>query len=66
VDVDNGMRGTVRHLDANGVTIDTDGGLVRELPAAYVQEHVEHAYSLTGHGMQAAPNATTYSAPSQS
>ncbi len=52
VDVDNGMRGTVRHLDANTVTIDTDGGLVRKLPAAYVQEHVEHAYSLTGHGMQ--------------
>jgi conjugative relaxase-like TrwC/TraI family protein len=52
VDVDNGMRGTVRHLDANTVTIDTDGGLTRELPAAYVQEHVEHAYSLTGHGMQ--------------
>ncbi len=52
VDVDNGMRGTVRHLDANTVTIHTDGGLVRKLPAAYVQEHVEHAYSLTGHGMQ--------------
>jgi len=52
VDVDNGMRGTVRHLDAGRVVIDTDGGLVRELPAAYVQEHVEHAYSLTGHGMQ--------------
>ncbi len=32
--------------------IDTDGGLVRELPAVYVAEHVEHAYSLTGHGMQ--------------
>jgi conjugative relaxase-like TrwC/TraI family protein len=52
VDVDNGMRGTVCHVDANCVTIDTDGGLVRELPAAYAQEHVEHAYSLTGHGMQ--------------
>ena len=52
VDVDNGMRGTVRHLDTGQVVIDTDGGLVRELPAAYVQEHVEHAYSLTGHGMQ--------------
>jgi hypothetical protein len=25
---------------------------VRELPAAYVAGHVEHAYSLTGHGMQ--------------
>ncbi len=52
VDVDNGMRGTVRRLDAGRVVIDTDGGVVRELPAAYVQEHVEHAYSLTGHGMQ--------------
>ncbi len=52
VDVDNGMRGTVRHVDAARVVIDTDGGLVRELPAAYAQEHVEHAYALTGHGMQ--------------
>jgi conjugative relaxase-like TrwC/TraI family protein len=45
LDVDNGMRGTVCHVDP-------DGGLVRELPAGYVAEHVEHAYSLTGHGMQ--------------
>ncbi len=52
LDVDNGMRGTVRHLDPDLVVIDTVGGLVRELPAAYVAEHVEHAYSLTGHGMQ--------------
>jgi conjugative relaxase-like TrwC/TraI family protein len=52
VDVDNGMRGTVRHLDAERVVIDTDSGLVRGLPAAYVAEHVEHAYALTGHGMQ--------------
>jgi conjugative relaxase-like TrwC/TraI family protein len=52
IDVDNGMRGTVRHLDAGGVVIDTDAGLVRELPAAYIAEHLEHAYSLTGHGMQ--------------
>jgi conjugative relaxase-like TrwC/TraI family protein len=54
LDVDNGMRGTVRHVDAERVVIDTDGGLVRELPAAYVAEHVEHAYALTGHGMQGA------------
>ena len=54
VDVDNGMRGTVRHLDADHVVIDTDSGLVRELPAAYAAEHLEHAYSLTGHGMQGA------------
>jgi conjugative relaxase-like TrwC/TraI family protein len=52
IDVDNGMRGTVRHLDASCVLIDTDAGLVRELPAAYVAEHLEHAYSLTGHAMQ--------------
>ena len=52
IDVDNGMRGTVRHLDGDRVVIDTDSGLVRELPSAYVSEHLEHAYSLTGHGMQ--------------
>jgi conjugative relaxase-like TrwC/TraI family protein len=52
IDVDNGMRGTVRHLDADRVVIDTDSGLTRELPAAYASEHLEHAYSLTGHGMQ--------------
>ncbi len=52
LDVDNGMRGTVRHLNPDRVVIDTDGGLVRELPAAYVAAHVEHAYALTGHGMQ--------------
>jgi ATP-dependent exoDNAse (exonuclease V) alpha subunit len=52
LEVDNGMRGTVRHLEADRVAIDTDSGLVRELPAAYASEHLEHAYSLTGHGMQ--------------
>jgi ATP-dependent exoDNAse (exonuclease V) alpha subunit len=52
LDVDNGTRGTVRHADRDGIVIDTDGGVVRELPAAYVAEHVELAYCLTGHGMQ--------------
>jgi conjugative relaxase-like TrwC/TraI family protein len=52
IDVDNGMRGTVRHVEADRVVIDTDSGLVRELPADYASEHLEHAYSLTGHGMQ--------------
>jgi hypothetical protein len=52
IDVDNGMRGTVRHVDGDRVVIDTDSGLVRELPGAYASEHLEHAYSLTGHGMQ--------------
>ncbi len=54
IDIDNGMRGTVRHLDTERVVIDTDSGLARELPAAYVSEHLEHAYALTGHGMQGA------------
>ena len=54
LDVDNGTRGTVRHLDEHRVVIETDSRLVRELPANYVAEHVEHAYALTGHGMQGA------------
>jgi hypothetical protein len=41
-------------LDGEHVTISTDGGPLRTLPAAYVAEHVEHAYALTGHGMQGA------------
>jgi hypothetical protein len=52
LDVDNGMRGTVRHLDSDRVVIDTDSGLVRELSGDYAAEHLEHAYALTGHGMQ--------------
>ncbi|HEY3947368.1 MAG TPA: MobF family relaxase [Solirubrobacteraceae bacterium] len=52
VDVDNGMRGTVRQLDPDRVLINTDSGLLRELPADYASAHVEHAYALTGHGMQ--------------
>jgi hypothetical protein len=52
VDVDNGTRGTVRVLDEQGIAIETDAGTGRQLPAAYVAEHVEHAYALTGHGMQ--------------
>ena len=52
VGVDNGTRGTVRHVDASNVVLETDSGAVRELPASYVADHVEHAYCLTGHGMQ--------------
>jgi hypothetical protein len=54
LDVDNGTRGTVRHLDPDRVVIETDSHLSRQLPAHYVAEHVEHAYALTGHGMQGA------------
>ena len=52
VQVDNGTRGTVRHVTRAGVVLETDAGAVRELPASYVADHVEHAYCLTGHGMQ--------------
>jgi conjugative relaxase-like TrwC/TraI family protein len=52
LDVDNGMRGSVRELDSHRVVIETDAGGIRELPAAYVDEHLEHAYALTGHSMQ--------------
>jgi conjugative relaxase-like TrwC/TraI family protein len=52
LDVDNGMRGSVRELDGDRAVIETDAGAVRELPATYVDEHLEHAYALTGHSMQ--------------
>ena len=52
VDVDNGTRGTVRATHADRVVLETDAGTVRELPRDYVSQHVEHAYCLTGHGMQ--------------
>ncbi len=52
VDVDNGTRGTVRATHADRVVLETDAGTIRDLPAGYVAEHVEHAYCLTGHGMQ--------------
>jgi hypothetical protein len=55
-DVDSGTRGTVRAVDPDrlGVTIHTDDGWLRELPAGYVAEHLEHAYALTVHGSQGA------------
>lgn len=52
LNVDNGTRGTITALDADRVLMRTDSGALRELPAAYVAEHLEHAYALTGHGMQ--------------
>ncbi|WP_249012224.1 MobF family relaxase [Conexibacter sp. DBS9H8] len=52
VGVDNGTRGTVRRVASEAIVFETDGGLYRDLPAAYVADHVEHAYCLTGHGMQ--------------
>jgi conjugative relaxase-like TrwC/TraI family protein len=52
VDVDNGTCGTVRAVDDAGAILETGAGTMRRLPAAYVAAHVEHAYALTGHGMQ--------------
>jgi hypothetical protein len=52
IEVDNGMRGTVLHLESDRVVIETDRGVTREVPASYVAEHLEHAYALTAHGMQ--------------
>jgi hypothetical protein len=55
-DVDNGTRGTVQAVDPGrlAVTIQTDDGQLRELPADYVADHLELAYALTGHGSQGA------------
>ncbi len=65
LDIDNGTRGTIRHLDEQRIVIETDAHLLRELPAAYVAEHVEYAYALTGHGMQGATveHATVVASP---
>jgi hypothetical protein len=55
-DVDNGTLGTVVGIDprALGLTVLTDGGEPRVLDVAYVADHLEHAYALTGHGAQGA------------
>jgi conjugative relaxase-like TrwC/TraI family protein len=56
LDVDNGTRGTIRAVDleTKAITIETDAGEFRQLPAHYVAEHLEYAYALTGHGSQGA------------
>jgi conjugative relaxase-like TrwC/TraI family protein len=52
-DLDNGMRGTVTAVDEHdGLTIRVDAGEHRQLDPDYVSAHLEHAYALTGHGMQ--------------
>lgn len=52
LEVENGTRGTVREVSADHVLVETDSGAIRELPAEYVTDHVEHSYALTRHGMQ--------------
>jgi hypothetical protein len=52
--VDNGMRGTVIAVDPteNEVIVRSDAGAQRALDAAYVAEHLQHAYALTAHTIQ--------------
>jgi AAA domain-containing protein len=53
-EVDNGMRGTVIAVDPHekDVVVRTDAGAQRVLDAAYVAEHLQHAYALTAHTIQ--------------
>jgi len=55
-DVDNGTLATVAEIDrqTGAMTVITDPGQRRLLDAAYVAEHLEHAYALTGHGAHGA------------
>jgi conjugative relaxase-like TrwC/TraI family protein len=52
LDIDNGTRGTVTRVHPGRIELETDAGERRELPSDYVGKHMEHAYALTGHGMQ--------------
>jgi len=56
LDVDNGTRGTVVAVDHQGgrLTLRTDPGATRVLPAGYCAEHLEYAYALTAHATQGA------------
>jgi hypothetical protein len=53
-DVDNGMRGTITSIDQerDRLIVQVDSGGPRELDSHYVERHAQHAYALTGHGMQ--------------
>ena len=52
--VDNGTRGTVIAVDPTekDILVRTDAGAQRALDAAYVTEHLQHAYALTAHTLQ--------------
>jgi len=53
-DLDNGMRATITAIDQDRdrLIVQVDAGGPRELDAHYIDRHVQHAYALTGHGMQ--------------
>jgi conjugative relaxase-like TrwC/TraI family protein len=52
--VDNGTRGTVVAVDVveKDILVRTDAGAQCTLDAAYVTEHLQHAYALTAHTIQ--------------
>jgi ATP-dependent exoDNAse (exonuclease V) alpha subunit len=54
LDVDNGTIATITAVppDGNGVAVRTDAGQERVLDRAYVLDHLEHAYAITGHSSQ--------------
>jgi conjugative relaxase-like TrwC/TraI family protein len=56
LDVDNGTVATVTAVlpDGAGVRVRTDTGQERVLDRAYVSDHLEHAFAITGHSSQGA------------
>jgi hypothetical protein len=56
IDIDNSTTATITSLSADGasVVVRTDTGQERVLDRAYVSDHLEHAYAITGHSSQGA------------
>ena len=54
IDVDNGMRGTIKTVSEDGIEVQIDDYELVTLPAWYVAEHTQHAYAITGHSAQGA------------
>jgi conjugative relaxase-like TrwC/TraI family protein len=56
LDIDNGTLATITSFDRqrHAILITTDGGDQRAIHAAYLANHVEHAYAITGHSSQGA------------
>jgi ATP-dependent exoDNAse (exonuclease V) alpha subunit len=56
IGIDNGTTATITALAADGgrVVVRTDAGQRRVLDRAYVTDHLEHAYAITGHSSQGA------------
>lgn len=52
----NGTRASVHAIDPvlGILTLRLDGGPIRQVPARYAAEHLEHGYALTGHAAQGA------------